>query len=75
MNVALIRKLRGSLMRLGHIFLTCHQWVFVQPGTGRRPVDWCRNEMSVLYVASEGLIVDKTIKHKTPMIGIAGKHN
>ena len=24
-------------------FLTCYSWVFVQPGTGRRPVDWCRN--------------------------------
>ena len=25
-------------------------WVFVQPGTGRCPVDWCRNWMSVLYM-------------------------
>ena len=25
------------------IFLICHTWSFVQPGTGRRPVDWCRN--------------------------------
>ena len=24
------------------LFLTCYAWVFVQPGTGRRPVDWCR---------------------------------
>ena len=27
-------------------FLTCHSWGFVQPGFGRRPVDWCRNEIS-----------------------------
>ena len=25
------------------ILLTCYLWVFVQPSTGRRPVDWCRN--------------------------------
>ena len=30
---------------LGLFFDKC---VFVQPGTGRRPVDWCRNKMSVL---------------------------
>ena len=41
-NVALSRKLRGSLMGLDH-FLTCYPLVFVQPGTGRRPVDWCMN--------------------------------
>ena len=28
----------------------CFSWVFVQPGTGRRPVDCSRNQMSVLYV-------------------------
>ena len=31
-------------------FLTCYPWVSVQPGTGRRPVDWCRNQISVLYL-------------------------
>ena len=31
-----------SLMCLGY-FLTCYPWGFIQPGTGRRPVDWCRN--------------------------------
>ena len=25
-------------------------WVFVQPDTDRRPVDWCRNIMSVLWL-------------------------
>ena len=29
------------------LFLTCYVWVFEQPSTGRRPVDWCRNYMSV----------------------------
>ena len=33
---------------LGLFFLTRHPWVFVQPGTGRRPVAWCRYFMSVL---------------------------
>ena len=41
-NVALICKLRGSLMHLAY-FLTYHTWAFLQPGTGRRPVDWCGN--------------------------------
>ena len=31
------------------MLLTCFSWVFVQPGTGRRPVDCFRNEMPVLY--------------------------
>ena len=50
LNVALIRKLLvlGSLMCLAY-FLTCDLWLFVQPGTDRRPVDWCRNQMSALY--------------------------
>ena len=42
LTVALIRKLRGSLMCLDY-FLTCYLWVFKQPCTGRRPVDWCRD--------------------------------
>ena len=42
-TVALIRKLSGSLMCLSNIFLTCYPWVFVQPDTGERPVDCCRN--------------------------------
>ena len=41
-SVALICKQFGSLMRLAK-FLTCYPCKFVQPGTGRRPVDWCRN--------------------------------
>ena len=42
LNVALNCKLHGSLMCLAY-FLTCYLWVFVQP------VDWCRNQISVLY--------------------------
>ena len=45
LNIALIRKLRGSLLCLAY-FLTCYPWVLVQLGT----VDWCRNEVSVLYM-------------------------
>ena len=33
---------------LGLLLLTCYPWVFVEPGTGRRPVDWCRNQLSIL---------------------------
>ena len=29
----------------------CYPYVFVQPGNGRRPVDWCRNH--VLYMEWE----------------------
>ena len=47
MNVALISKLRESLIFLAY-FLTCYPFMFVQPGTGRRPDDWCRNYMHVL---------------------------
>ena len=25
------------------LLLTCYPWLFVQPGSGRRPVDRCRN--------------------------------
>ena len=39
---ALIRKLRGSLMCLANL-LTCYLLVFGQPGTGKRPIDRCRN--------------------------------
>ena len=42
LNVALIRKLRGSLICMS-CFLTCHLLLCVQPSTGRRPVDWCRS--------------------------------
>ena len=40
--LALICKLRVSSMCLAY-FLTCHLWMFVQPGTARRLVDRCRN--------------------------------
>ena len=43
LNVSLIRKLRGSLMCLAYC-LTCHPWVFVQPDTGKRPVDSFRKK-------------------------------
>ena len=42
LNVALIRKLLGSLMFFAYI-LTCYLCMFVQPGTDKRPVDWWRN--------------------------------
>ena len=45
LNVTLIRKQRGSLMCLDYC-LTCYAWVFLQPGTGCRPVDW---RWTVLY--------------------------
>ena len=44
------RQLRGSLTCLAYFLLTCYPWICVQPGTGRRPVEWCRNRMSILYV-------------------------
>ena len=46
----LIRKLRGSMMCLAYFL--CYPWVFAQLGTGRRPVDCCRNLMSVLYATT-----------------------
>ena len=33
------------------LLLTRYPLVFVQPGTARRSVDWCRNWMSVLHIA------------------------
>ena len=42
LNVALTRKLCVSLMYLASS-LTYTPFVIVQPGTDRRPVDWCRN--------------------------------
>ena len=48
LNVALICKLSGSLMSLA-CFWTCYPVMFVQPCTSRCLVNWCRNEMSVLY--------------------------
>ena len=38
--IALMRKLRGSSIFFAN-FLTRYPLVFVQPGTGRRPVNWC----------------------------------
>ena len=41
--VALIHMLRCSMMCLAY-FLTCCQWVFIQPSTARRSDDlWCSN--------------------------------
>ena len=52
LNVALICKLHGPLMCLAHVFdmlsiHVIHPWVFVQPGTGRPPVDWPVQEYNV----------------------------
>ena len=52
LNVTLIRMQRGSFVCLAY-FLTYHVWVYVQPDTDRRPVDWCSNYMSVLYEVAE----------------------
>ena len=49
LKIALFGKLRGPLMCLAY-FLASNSWVFAQPGTDRRPVDSCRNKISVLYV-------------------------
>ena len=49
LDVALICKLRGSLVGLAY-FLTCFPWDFVQPGIGRPPFDWYRNQMSVVLL-------------------------
>ena len=51
LNVDLIRRVRGPLVSLTY-FLTCYTWLFVQPGTARRPVDWCSNKKSVRYELS-----------------------
>ena len=41
LNVALIRKLHVlSLMCLDY-FLDILAWLFIRPGIGRRPVNWC----------------------------------
>ena len=46
-TVTFIRKLRASIICFAYLS-TCYLWVFVQPCTGRRPVDWCRG----LYVCT-----------------------
>ena len=33
------------------IVVTFYPWVFLQTCTGRRPVDCCRNQISVLYLS------------------------
>ena len=42
--------------------LTCYPWVFVQPGTDRRPGDRSRNKMSVLYVKAHTLANLKSLQ-------------
>ena len=37
------------------MFWICYPWVFVQLGTGRHPVDWCRNLISALYVDTSNI--------------------
>ena len=50
-------KLKAAFVRKEHVsltclacFLKCYPWMFLQSGTGRRPVDCCRNKMHVLYM-------------------------
>ena len=40
-------KLHGPFVCLASVS-TCYPWVLVQPGIVRRPVDWCKNQISVL---------------------------
>ena len=46
---------------IGLFFLKCYPWLLVQPSNGRRPVDWCRNEMSVLYISSPKMHMRKLV--------------
>ena len=50
LNVAFIRKLRGSFMSLAY-FVIIH-CVFLQPGTGRRPIDLCMSLFSIVYLTT-----------------------
>ena len=51
------------------LFFTCHPWMFVQPGTGRRPFDGCRNKMSVLYMPRVTILrLERSIKTTILMI-------
>ena len=43
------------------LFLACYQWAIVQIGIDRRPVDWCRNYMSVLYMYTFQLYSDTLV--------------
>ena len=38
-----IKTIGGPLIGVLGLFLTCYPGVFKQPGTSRRPIDWCRN--------------------------------
>ena len=67
-KVVLIRK-RALLMCLAYS-LTCNPWVFVQPGIDRRPVDRCRNYMTVLYPATRRKIKYPTPRRQTEYIQI-----
>ena len=54
--VAFIRKLHGPMMCSGYS-LTRRPLVLVQPGTGKRPVDWCKNSMSAQYLQKQMLLM------------------
>ena len=49
LNVALFHTLCVSLMSFAYL-LNYFPRAFLQPVTGRRPVDWCRNQMSAPYI-------------------------
>ena len=47
MNDLTTEKKLSYIRKLGRVIdvlivITCYPWVFVQPVTGKRPVDWCR---------------------------------
>ena len=44
------------------LFLACCSWVFVRPGTGKCPVVWCKNQMSVVYFIS--VATENQLAHK-----------
>ena len=56
LNVALVGKLHGSFR-----CAWCYSWVFVQPCTDRRPVAWCRNQMSELYIPGGSIVLHSVL--------------
>ena len=60
-DIALIRKVATWVIDVLDL-LTCHLWVFVQPDTGRRPFDWCRNQLTVPYGYMDSLVSELSPK-------------
>ena len=45
MFVFIIFEMKINELGLSKVLKKCYQWVLVQPGIDRRPVNWCRNYM------------------------------